>query len=158
MLMLILERYGVPTKLRSSIERMYKYLKIVLKTGKAKAEMNHTVGVIQGDCMAPVLFLLMMMEFSETLAIKLKDMGLNMLLLRTQKNSPHDSGSLNEKLTKTFSEGVLLELLNVLYVDDGAFTSEYRKQLTLVAQLIFDHFKRFGLEMHIGRVGKSSET
>ena len=85
-------------------------------------------------------------------------MGLNMLFLCTRKNSPRRSGSLKGQLPKIFSEGVLLELLNVLYVDDGAFTSEYRKQLTLVAQLIFDHFKRFGLEMHIGRVGKSSET
>ena len=46
MLMLILERYGVPPKLQSAIERMYKDLKIVLKIGKAKAEMSQTLGVI----------------------------------------------------------------------------------------------------------------
>ena len=42
----------------------------------------------------------------------------------------------------------------MLYVDDGAFPLEDREQLALGAQLIFDHFKRFGLEMHIGRGGK----
>ena len=92
--MVILERYGVPPKLRSVIERMYEDLKIVIKIGKAKAEMNHTVGVRQGDCMAPVLFLFIIMAFSETLAIEWKDMGLNMMLLRTRTNSPRDSGSL----------------------------------------------------------------
>ena len=108
--------------------------------------------------MAPVLFLFMIMAFAETLAIEWKDMGLNMLLLRTRTNSPRDSGSLNCQLLKTFSEGVLLDLFNVLYVDYGAFTFEDRKQLTLGAQLIFDHFKIFGLEMHIERGGKLSKT
>ena len=45
MLMLILEQYGFLPKLRYSIERMYKDLKIVLKIGKAKAEMSQTVRV-----------------------------------------------------------------------------------------------------------------
>ena len=79
------------------------------------------------------------------------------MLLRTRTNSPHDSRSLKGQLPKTFSEGVLLDLFNVLYIDDGAFMFEDRKQLTLGAQLIFDHFKRFGMEMHIGRGGKASE-
>ena len=81
-----------------------------------------------------------------------------MLLLRTRTNSPHDSGSLKGQLTKNFSEGVLLELFNVLYVGDGDFPFEDQEQLTLGAQLIFDHFKIFGLEMHIRRGGKSSKT
>ena len=95
----------------------------------------------------------MIMAFVETLVIEGKDMGLNMLLLRTQTNSPRDSGSLQEQLPKTFSEGGLLELFNVLYVDDGAFPFEDREKLTFGAQLIFDHSKIFGLEMHIGRGG-----
>ena len=158
MLIIILEWYGVPPKLRPAIERMYKYLKIVLKIGKAKAEMNQTVGVRQGNCMAPVLFLFVIMAFAETLRIEWKDMGQNMLLLLTRTKLPRESGSLKGHLTKTFSEGHLLELFNVLYGDDGAFTFEDQKQLTLGAQLIFDHFKIFGLEMHIGRGEKASKT
>ena len=86
MLMLILELYGVPTKLQSAIERMYKDLKIVIKIGKATADMSQTVGLRQGDWMAPFLFLLIIMAFSETLAIELKYMVLNMMLLRMRKN------------------------------------------------------------------------
>ena len=48
---------------------MYSDLKIILKIGKAKSEMGKKVGVRQGDCMAPVLFLFMVIEFEETLAI-----------------------------------------------------------------------------------------
>ena len=64
LLMRVLERYGAPPKLKSAISRMYTDLKIVLKLGKSNADMNQTVGVIQGYCMAPVLFLFMMMAFA----------------------------------------------------------------------------------------------
>ena len=63
----ILKEYGAPPKLRSPIARMYQDIKVVLKIGKTEETMSQTVGVRQGDCMAPVLFLFMMMAFAETL-------------------------------------------------------------------------------------------
>ena len=63
----ILKKYGVPPKLSSSIARMYQDLKVVLNIGKTEDTMSQTVGVIQGDCIAPVLFLFMVMAFAETL-------------------------------------------------------------------------------------------
>ena len=62
-----LKRYGAPPKLRSAISIMYQDLHIVLKIGKIEENMIQTVGLRQGDCMAPVLFLLMEMAFTETL-------------------------------------------------------------------------------------------
>ena len=53
--------------LRSAISRMYKDLRIVLKIGKVEEKMSQKVGVRQGDCMAPVLFLFMVMAFAKTL-------------------------------------------------------------------------------------------
>ena len=67
MMLKILERYGAPPKLRSAIYRMYQDLKVVLKIGKIEEEMSQTVGVRQVDCMAPVLFLFMVMAFAKTL-------------------------------------------------------------------------------------------
>ena len=63
----ILKKYGAPLKLRSSIARMYQDLKVVLKIGKTKDTMSQTFDVRQGNCMATVLFLFMVMAFSETL-------------------------------------------------------------------------------------------
>ena len=77
---------------------MYKDHKTVLTIGKAKAEMNYKVGLRQGKFIARVLFLFMIMLFVETLAIKWKYMGLNMMLLRIRTSSPRDSGSLKGKL------------------------------------------------------------
>ena len=67
MMLKILERYGAPPKIRSAISRMYQDLKLVLKIGKIEEIMSQTVGVRQVDCMAPVLFLFMVMAFAETL-------------------------------------------------------------------------------------------
>ena len=55
MMLTILERHGVPPKLRHATARMYADLNIVLKIGKSKADMGQKVGVIQGDLVAPVL-------------------------------------------------------------------------------------------------------
>ena len=63
----ILEMFGVPPKLRSAISITYWDLKIVLKIGKIEEHMGQTVGVIKEYCMAPVLFLFMVMYFYETL-------------------------------------------------------------------------------------------
>ena len=67
MMLKVLERYGAPPKLRSIISRMYQDFKIVLKIGKIEEKMIQTVGVIQCDCMAPVLFLFIVMVFAKTL-------------------------------------------------------------------------------------------
>ena len=53
----ILKKYGFPPKIRSFIDRMYQYLKVVLNIGRNNETTSQTVGVRQGDCMAPVLFL-----------------------------------------------------------------------------------------------------
>ena len=91
-LMKVLESYGAPLNLKSAIARMYTDIKIVLKLGKVKAEMNQTVGVRQGDCMAPVLFLLMMMDFVETLEKEWRHKGLHMMTFHQRTHSPQDKG------------------------------------------------------------------
>ena len=120
--------------------------------------MGKKVGVRQGDCMSPVLFLFMVMAFSETLAICRKQMGLKMISFNTRKYSPCDRGSLTGQAPKTFKEVTSPELFSVLYVDNGDFPFENREQMTNGVQLISDYFKRFGLEMHIGRGTKISKT
>ena len=39
---------------------------------------------------------------------------------------------------------------NLLYIDDGAFIFKTLKGTKKAAQIIFNHFAKFGLEMHIG--------
>ena len=109
---------------------MYSDLKIILKIGKAKSEMGQKVGVRQVDCMSPVLSLFMVMVVVETLAICWRQMGFTMISFNTRTNSSCDRGSLTGQAPKTFQKGILLELFNVLYVDDGVFPFEDREKLT----------------------------
>ena len=67
MMLKILERYGAPPKMRSAISRIYHDLKIFLKIGKIEKKLSQTVGLRQGDCMAPVLFQFLVMAIAKTL-------------------------------------------------------------------------------------------
>ena len=65
----LLEKYGCLPNLRSAIARMYKDSRVRLIIGKIDTTTTFYVGVKQGDSMAPVLFLLIIMGFAETLEI-----------------------------------------------------------------------------------------
>ena len=108
--------------------------------------------------MAPVLFLFMVMDFAETLEKEWTRAGLNMITLQQRSHSPQDIGKLTGHKVKTFSQGNLLTLFCVLYVDDVALSFKERLQLELGLSLIHNNFVKFGLEMHIGCGNKASKT
>ena len=56
--------------------------------------MIQTVGARQGDCMAPVLFLLVLMAFAETLETEWIKADIKMINLRQHTHSPRDVGKL----------------------------------------------------------------
>ena len=61
-----------PLKFVSAVARTYQDLVVVLKIEKEVVELPQTVGVRQGDNMAPVLFLFLMSAFAETLEAEWK--------------------------------------------------------------------------------------
>ena len=81
-----------------------------------------------------------------------------MISLRQHTHSPRDVGKLTGHKKKNFEQGTILTLLCVIYVDDGAFTFEDRDQLTRGLNLIYQHFTRFGLEVHVSKGKKASKT
>ena len=115
---------------------MYQYLKVVLKIGKIEEKMSQTVGLRKGDCMSPVIFLFMVMVFSETLVTEWIKAYLKMINLRQHTHSPRNVGKLTGHKKKNFEQGTLLALFCVLYVDNGAFNFEHRDQLTRGLNLI----------------------
>jgi hypothetical protein len=62
-------------------------------------------------------------------------------------------------LTKDYLSRLLtaVEILQCLYVDDGAFISMTPADFTKGLDLIYKHFAHFVLEMHIGREGSPSK-
>ena len=108
--------------------------------------------------MAPVLFLFMILAFAKTLETEWIKADLKMINLRQHRHSPRNVGKITGHKKKNFEQGIILALFYVLYVDDGAFTFEDRDQLTRSLNLIYQHFTRFRLEMHIGKGKKASKT
>jgi hypothetical protein len=72
----ILEWCGAPPRFISAIERTYQDLVVVLKIEKEVVKLPQTVGVRQGDNMAPVLFLFLMSVFAETLEAEWQQEGI----------------------------------------------------------------------------------
>ena len=72
-------KYGCPPALRSAITRMYKDSVVRLIIVKIDTSIPFQVGVKQVDIMAPVLFLFIIMGFSETLEREWIRNGLHML-------------------------------------------------------------------------------
>lgn len=64
----IVEKFGSPLKICSAAKRgIHRDLKAVVKFGKVPKELRQQVGVIQGDSMAPIMFLFFKVVFMEAL-------------------------------------------------------------------------------------------
>jgi hypothetical protein len=151
----ILKKYGIPENMVRVIEKMYKDSTVIFKTGQETREIPYEIGVKQGDNMAPVLFIYLMNAFAETLSKKWTFDKLEYKWFPKTKN-----GNRNGRLTgqSPKAKGTLFDLFYFLYVDDGAMLFNNREDLEAGTTLLFSHFARFGLEMHIGRENKNSKT
>ena len=156
----ILNKYGAPPKLISAIERMYSELKVVLKIGKEISKIDQTVGVRQGDPMSPVLFLFIMSAFAETLEQEWETASIPKASFH---HTPLDNLQKGQLISHPTSKSYLrvsdiFEIIQTLFVDDGAFIFESREDLTKGLEILKKVFDYFGLEMHLGKGNKASKT
>jgi hypothetical protein len=77
LLLTLLEKYGALPRFISAVERMHQNLVVVLKIEKEVQELWQSIGVRQGDNMAPVVFLFLMSAFAETLEIEWKNASIS---------------------------------------------------------------------------------
>jgi hypothetical protein len=152
----ILEQYGPPPKFRDSIKRLYTNLKVIVKIGKEKAEIDQEVGVRQGDNVSSVIFLFLMSAFAETLEKEWKQSGLPEATFKNVTNA--SKGQLTGHLKSSAKRALELIIHQILYIDDRAFFFETREDAMLGLNLINKVFAKLGIEMHIGRGNNQSKT
>jgi exonuclease III len=150
----LLAKYGVPEHLVDVIRRLYHDSEIKLKVGREERTIPYSVGVKQGDNMAPVLFLFLMQAMAEALEKEWAENDIDVPQFRHFAN--RQGGRLLGQGWR--AKGKLLELYYLLYVDDGAFLFTNRKDTITASRLIHRTMARFGLIMHIGRDGNKSKT
>ena len=93
--------YGATPKPCSVMNRTYRDLEVLLKIGKTKETMSQRVGFCQGECMASLLLLFMVMAFAESLEREWFKAGLDMIHMRQHTHSPADIEKLsNQKASK----------------------------------------------------------
>jgi hypothetical protein len=156
----ILRKYGATPKFATAIENIYRNNTCVLKIENEITEIPQTVGVRQGDNMAPVLFLFLMTAFAKKLEIVWKDQDIPILSVMTATDEHLAEGKICSHTPAMFRSKKLssYEILQCLYMDDGAFPFGTREDLQRGMELIYHHFARFGLEMHIGRGSSELKT
>jgi len=156
----ILHKYGAPPKFTTAIETIYQNNMCILKIENEVAEIPQTVGVGQGDNMAPMLFLFLMTAFAETLELVWKNENIPILSVMTAADEHFAEGRICSHTPAMVRSTKLTaySILQCLYVNDGACPFGTRDDLQRGVELIYHHFARFGLEMHIGRGTAESKT
>jgi hypothetical protein len=132
----------------------------MLKIEKEIVEIPRSVGICQGDNMAPVLFFFLMTAFAETLKTVWRQQEIPILSVMTARDDNLINGKICSHTPTMFKSTKLIayEILQCLYIDDGAFLFGKRGDLEKGMELINHHFGRFGLEMHFGRGTSTSKT
>jgi hypothetical protein len=160
LLLCILEKYGAPPKFVASIRTMYTNLVVVLKIEKEIQEIKQSVGVCQGNNMAPVLFLFLMSAAAKTLEVKWREAGIAVLKVAHSSDNELESGCICGHTPRMYNSTRLtaFEIFQLLYVEDSAFPFLDCNALIVGINLIYSHFACFGLEIHIGWGEESSKT
>jgi hypothetical protein len=124
-----------------AIERIYQDLVVILKIEKEVVELPQSVGVQQGDNMAPVLFLFLMSAFAETLEAERKNARIGVCTVRlfVGQKLASGEGKLRGHLPKEYLARTLtaVKILQCLYVDDGAFIFASCANMTQGLALIY---------------------
>ncbi len=114
-----------PPRFVSAIEHTYQDLIVVLKIKQEVVELPQSVGIRQGNNMAPVLFLFLMSTFAETLEAEWRNVGIGVCTVRmvVGQKLASGEGKLRGHLPKEYlsRELTAVKILQCLYVDDGAF-------------------------------------
>jgi hypothetical protein len=75
----LLRTYGIPEDMIDVIQRLFRNVTLKLNSGSMKDTILYSIGVKQGDAMAPVLFIVLMQAMEETLEEEWEAADINLL-------------------------------------------------------------------------------
>ena len=156
----IMARYGCPEDLIFVLRKLYTDITVQLKGFGKGFTIPSTVGVKQGDNLAPVLFIFFINAVAESIEPEWKEADIDVPWLsgyfshEARQEKCHGHSALIGARQDVFS------FFLSYYVDDAAFILMNREDAVKAATLIVRHFRKFGLTIHVGnRVeGSPSKT
>jgi hypothetical protein len=124
---------------------------LLFKIGDVDTEVDSKIGVRQGSCEGPVLFIFIIQACLETL-----DWPVPKPTFCTRDGA---RGQLKGDAIRFGRKAMtIFELWASLFADDCATLFESRADMITGANCLYNHFLRFGLHIHIGRGGAASKT
>ena len=148
----ILGRFGLPNHLIHIIVDLHTDFKVKFKVGKADISIPSTVGVKQGDNLAPILFLFAIQACFETMDHSSLEGCEFVTDLSDKLLSSEVRREVDQTAKRTF------KFSNSLYADDAACLFTSRQQMVEGTTYIKAHLARFSLTMHCGKDGQKSKT
>jgi hypothetical protein len=145
----ILEICGIPEDMINIIQRLYKNMPLKLNRGSAKDMIPYSVGVKQGDAMAPVFFIILMHAMVETLEDKWEAADIKYVDLPHFKDTPTHGGCMYRQAWDT--TGTTFKINHIVYIKDGTFVSGTKSGMIKGLEILHKHMAHFGLIIHIGR-------
>jgi hypothetical protein len=147
----ILRKFGMPDHFVNLVIRLHTKCKIKFKVGDVDSEVASDIGVRQGSCEGPVLFLFIIQAALEALEWEVPKPK----FCTKEGESGKISGDAYRFAKKTIT---IFELWASLFADDCGLLFETRADLIAGANCLYQGFLRFGLHMHIGRGATASKT
>lgn len=159
LLIALLARYGAPEELCEVVKRLYADLTVAITIEGEKLIIPQTSGIRQGDNLSPVLFLFLMSAVAEYLNKEWDTIGKQRISCnRVNLESDLHKGVLISQPASKLNQGEAFELLEILFIDDGAFIFNSRDDLCCGLEQIRKVFAKFGLDVHIGKGDEPSKT
>ena len=144
----VLRRFGIPDHFVNVIIRLHENAVIKVKIGSVEEQVESSIGVRQGSCEGPVLFLFIMQAAMETMQWPVP---------KPQFRTRADGVTSGERSARKRG-ATSFELWASLYADDCAILFETRADLITGTSYLFNHLRKFGLQMHVGTGDTASKT
>jgi hypothetical protein len=144
----VLRRFGLPDHFVNVVIRLHEKAKIKVKVGEVECELESSIGVRQGSCEGPVLFLFIMQAAMETMKWPVPKPE-----FRTRANGVTMGEKSGRKRGATSFDFWLS-----LFADDCAIFFNSRADLITGSSYLYNHLRKFGLLMHVGNGAVPSKT
>ena len=144
----VLRRFGLPDHFVNIVIRLHEHAKIKVKVGEVESELDSSIGVRQGSCEGPVLFLFIMQAAMETMCWPVP---------KPEFRTRVDGVTMGEKSERKRGATTFDHWCS-LFADDCAIFFNSRADLEKGASYLFNHLRKFGLQVHVGKGDNPSKT
>ena len=144
----VLRKFGMPDHFISIVMRLHTGAVMKFKIGEVDSTVPSEIGVRQGSCEGPTLFLFIIQAALETM----------IWLVEKPQFCTTKDGKITGSRWNRKRDVTVYELWASLFADDCALLFNSREDLVIGANYLFHHLRKFGLLMHIGIGDIASKT